>query len=110
MVSMPHDWSFSGRRGEEKRETAMIRRGVPAASEARLAMRASVGPIFPPAPRMRMSPGSEASARTVDSPGSLSASSSAVTSAMEFSLCESTRGLRQRKSGGGIVLEGQKKH
>jgi len=110
IVSMPQDRSFAGSCGEEKRETAMIRREIPDASEARLAMRASVGPILPPQPSTRMSPGSAASARTVDSWGSLSASSSASTSAMEFSLCESKNGLRWRNGSGGIVLEGVKKH
>ena len=40
--------------GSEKRETAMTRR---AGLRARRAMRARVGPIFPPAPRIRRSPG-----------------------------------------------------
>ena len=45
-------------------------------SEARFAMRARVGPIFPAAPRKMMSPGSRASVSTTPGVGSLSALSS----------------------------------
>jgi hypothetical protein len=43
--------------GLENRATPTILRLVPAASDARLAIRASVGPIFPATPRMITSPG-----------------------------------------------------
>ena len=52
------------RRGDEKRETPMTRRVTPAASMARLAMRASVGPILPATPRTIRSP--SAAAHRVD--------------------------------------------
>ncbi len=52
---------------DENRETAITRRSwAPSASAAaRFAIRASVGPILPPAPRMTMSPGARASAAAV---------------------------------------------
>src|SRR6516162_2262981 len=110
MVSMSQDCKRRGSCEEEKRETAMTRRGVAARSEALLAMRARVGPILPPAPRTRTSPGSRASARTVDSEGLLRRSSSSSTPAIGFSLCEITRVSRLQAFRGGIVLEWTKKH
>ena len=44
--------------GSENRATAITRRARPASRVARTASRARLGPIFPPAPRMRMSPSS----------------------------------------------------
>jgi len=55
------------------RETAITRRESP---RARAAMRASVGPILPPAPRMMMSPGHASSAAVVSARGAESRSSS----------------------------------
>ncbi len=55
-VSTPHPFSWAIAPASEKRATPMTRRVTPAASEARLAMRARVGPILPAAPRTRRSP------------------------------------------------------
>src|SRR5205085_1010177 len=64
---------------EENRDTPTIRRRVPAASDARRARRARVGPILPPAPRNRTSPSSRANASTSRGVGSLRRSSSSAT-------------------------------
>src|SRR5438874_3631128 len=72
MVSMPHDSSISGRLGWEKRATAIIRFDP----EARLARRARLGPIFPPAPRINRSPSSAAMAAVSASLGRDNSSSS----------------------------------
>src|SRR5262245_34243290 len=54
----------------------MTRRRIPAASEARLAMRASVGPIFPATPSRIMSPSIRPSVSITPGVGALSKSSS----------------------------------
>src|SRR5947209_7928794 len=56
---------------EEKRETPMIRLRTPARSEARLAIRARVGPILPATPRKIRSPSSRRIASTAPVEGSL---------------------------------------
>ena len=56
MVSTPRDSSRTRSLRLEKRETAITLPRLEPASSARLAIRARVGPIFPPAPRTRMSP------------------------------------------------------
>src|SRR5580692_3064139 len=61
----------------------MILRRIPAASDALLAIRASVGPIFPPTPRITMSPSSAANACIVASAGSLRSSSNSSTSRID---------------------------
>ena len=78
IVSTPASRSVRSVSGEENRDTAITRRTcVPSASRAaRIAMRASVGPILPPAPRTTRSPGQAASARTVAVCGSDSSASS----------------------------------
>ena len=68
----------------ENRETAMTLRATPAASDARRAMAARLGPILPPAPRMTMSPCSLPIASMTPGVGSLRASSSASTVAIRF--------------------------
>ena len=74
---------------DENRETATTRRHTPAASEARLAMRASEGPIFPPAPRTMMSPSRRPSVSTTPSVGSLRRSSSYPSAWMGFPMTSS---------------------
>jgi hypothetical protein len=60
----------------EKRDTPITRRFTPAASDARFAMRASVGPILPATPRTIRSPVMFRIASTAAGDGSLSISSS----------------------------------
>ena len=76
MHSMPCDCSRSRSPASEKRATPITR--LPGA--ARLAIRASVGPILPPTPSTMMSPGTVASASTRACEGRDIASSSASTS------------------------------
>src|SRR5437762_9039156 len=54
-VSTPHICNCDSNSEDEKRETPITRRETPAISDALLAMRARVGPIFPPTPKMTMS-------------------------------------------------------
>jgi hypothetical protein len=76
MHSTPCDSSFSRRPFSEKRATPITRRS----GSARLAMRASVGPILPPTPRIRMSPGARARSAASAGDGRVMISSSAATS------------------------------
>src|SRR5262245_32045573 len=69
--------------GLEKRATPTTRRRTPAASEARRAMRASVGPILPPTPSTTRSPSSRPSVSVTPAVGSLSSSSRCSTSRIE---------------------------
>src|SRR5436305_14089677 len=73
---MPCALSASGKPDDEKRDTPITRRGVPANSDARRTIRASVGPIFPPTPRTITSPGNLRIVSTTPGVGSLSAVSS----------------------------------
>ena len=66
--------------GCENRLTPMIRRRTPAASLARRAMRANVGPILPATPRTSRSPSICPSARTAAGVGRLRSSSNASAS------------------------------
>jgi hypothetical protein len=61
-TSTPVSVGWSARGPLLKRETARTRRGPPAWSAARRTMRATEGPIFPPAPRTATSPGQSSSA------------------------------------------------
>ncbi len=63
-----------------QRETAMTRRPSPSASTARCAIAVSEGPIFPPAPIIRRSPGEARSAPMTRSVGVLRRSSSSISS------------------------------
>src|SRR5256885_16882502 len=62
-VSTPHICDCDSNLEDEKRETPITRREDPAMSDALFAMRARVGPIFPPTPKTRMSPSRAASVR-----------------------------------------------
>src|SRR6516164_8643857 len=64
----------------------MTRRCTPASAEAFFAMRAKVGPIFPPTPMTTMSPPRLPSVRIAPSVGSLRRSSSCATSRIEAGL------------------------
>ena len=75
MVSMPCCCSSSSRPAEEKRATPMMRRRVPARSDARLAMRARLGPILPATPSTIRSPSSLPNVCTTSAVGLLSWSS-----------------------------------
>ena len=70
IVSIPAFCKFSCTLGVEKRETPITLLVIPARSMARFACLASVGPIFPPTPRMRISPSSAAIAAITASVGS----------------------------------------
>src|SRR5450759_3236742 len=78
MHSTPQPSSFSRSPGSVKRATPTTR--LPGA--ARLARRASVGPILPPTPRMRISPASRFSSAPSSGEGVVMTSSSWATSAM----------------------------
>ncbi len=67
----------------ENRETPITRRSMPAASQARRAMRDSVSPILPPAPRNMTSPSSLHIVSTTPSVGLLNICSSCTTSRIE---------------------------
>src|SRR6266576_4199487 len=82
-VSTPCACSCDSNRGEENRETPITRRETPAISDARFAMRARVGPIFPPTPKMTMSPSRAPSVSVAASVGSLRSSSSSSISRTE---------------------------
>jgi hypothetical protein len=56
-TSIPDSASCSASGPLPKRETASTLRGGPASSAALRTMRATVGPILPPAPRIATSPG-----------------------------------------------------
>ena len=66
IVSTPASFSARSAAADDQRETAITRRE---SLRARAAMRASVGPILPPAPRMMMSPGHDSSAAVVSGRG-----------------------------------------
>src|SRR5262245_40387631 len=99
--------------GLEKRATPKTRRRAPVASNARRVMRASVGPILPPTPRMARSPGSRVSASMAPGDGSLSSSSRCSTSRIESSRevrpgvmglwCRPPRSLRGQRLAGELV-------
>src|SRR5438477_5333605 len=78
MVSTPAAPSARATLGDENRDTAKTRRPSPTCAAARAAMRATVGPILPPAPRTTMSPGQLRNASTVSARGAESISSSSV--------------------------------
>src|SRR6202030_962514 len=82
-VSTPQACKCDSNLEDEKRETPITRRETPAMSDALFAMRARVGPIFPPTPKMTMSPSRAASVRTTASDGSLRSSSSSSISRTE---------------------------
>ena len=77
MVSTSQAFSLSATSGSEKRATPITRRS----GAARLASRASVGPILPPTPRIRISPSTVARSRTSAADGRVMNSSSAASSA-----------------------------
>src|SRR5262245_24264034 len=79
IVSTPRASSAARASTEEKRDTPITRRSTPAACEARRAIRASVGPIFPATPSTRMSPARPCRAATTSVVGALSTSSSCST-------------------------------
>ncbi len=83
IVSTPHASSVRCCSGDEKRETPMTRCVRPAASMARLAIRARVGPILPATPRTITSPSARRIASIAASEGSLSSSSRWATSRIE---------------------------
>ena len=83
IVSTPQASSACCWCGEEKRETPMTRCDRPAASMARLAIRASVGPILPATPSTSTSPFARRIASIAASDGSLSSSSRCATSRID---------------------------
>ncbi len=66
MVSTPASFSARSAVADDQRETAITRRE---SRRARAAMRARVGPILPPAPRMMTSPGQASRAAVVSARG-----------------------------------------
>src|SRR5438046_1946083 len=87
-VSTPHICNCDSNSEDEKRETPITRRETPAISDALLAMRARVGPIFPPTPKMTMSSSRAASVPMTASVGSLRSSSSSSISRTEVFWCD----------------------
>src|SRR6267154_2707428 len=82
-VSTPHSCNCDSNLEDEKRETPITRRETPAMSDALFAMQARVGPIFPPTPKMTMSPSRAPSVGMTASVGSLRSSSSSSISRTE---------------------------
>src|SRR4030095_4066173 len=107
-VSTPQALSCCSSLMEENRETPITRRATPARSDARLAIRASVGPILPPTPRTMMSPCNPLIARMVLSAGSLRSVSSSSTLRIDLGRAAIEVGSLQFRTCCGtlIVLEG----
>ena len=85
MHSIPCCSSRSRRPGSEKRATPMTRRP----ESARLAIRAKVGPIFPPTPSTTRSPGTRSSVSISAVEGRLITSSTSWTSLKRSGKCNS---------------------
>ena len=93
IVSMPSRFSSSTRASDENRDTAMTLRGTPSASAARLILRASEGPIFPPAPKTMKSPFSRRTDSRSSALGAAICSSRLSTDSIKFMIC-TFRGYR----------------
>ena len=106
MVSTPAFSRLARTAGSEKRATPTTR----LSGAARLAMRASVGPILPATPRTRMSPGTLARSATSSGVGSLKQSSSSATVAKRSGrggvLMTFSREVRAHGNAGGRLSTG----
>src|SRR5216117_2263819 len=90
---MPSRFSSSTRASDENRDTAMTLRRTPSAFAARLILRASEGPIFPPAPKTMKSPFSRRTDSRSSALGVAICSSRLSTDSIKFMNC-TFRGYR----------------